>query len=260
MMRRLASSLGAATLTALLYMTAGGWSASLPTLAQAQTSSTGGPRWNALTPAQQEALAPLRREWNRLDGSRKRKWLEIAERFPHMSEDEQRRVHQRMLEWVQLSPQQRTLARINYFQSLQDVPATERLSRWETYQSLSAEERQALAAKARKAASPSASLLQPGRKTSEREPPGLVPAPATSRVMPQPVAPTAAQVRPGATTIPITQQPMPPWHQQAGLPKITTSPSFIHPKTLLPLAGPQGAAIIMPPSRSAAPATTATIP
>lgn len=256
-MRRTASSL-TALLTALLCAAAGGWVTGLPAPALAQTSASDGPRWNRLSPAQQEALAPLRSEWNRLDGARKRKWLEIAERFPRMSEDDRRRVHQRMLEWVRLSPQQRTLARIN-FQSIHELPAAERLNRWETYQALPPEERRALAAQAR-TSGPAARPSSSERRNRGRDQPGLVPPPTASRVTPQPVAPTTAQVRPGATTIPITQQPMPPWHQQAGLPKIATAPGFVHPKTLLPLAGPQGAAVIVPPSRSAAPATRPTIP
>ncbi|MFN3417059.1 MAG: DUF3106 domain-containing protein [Caldimonas sp.] len=258
MMRRLASSL-AGLLTAVLCAVGGGWVAGLPLPALAQAAASDGPRWSRLSPAQQEALAPLRSEWNRLDGARKRKWLEIAERFPRMNADERRRVHQRMLEWVRLSPQQRTLARIN-FQSIHELPAAERLNRWETYQALPPEERRALAAQAR-TAGPAAPTIPPSdRRNLGRERPGLVPPPAASRVAPQPVAPTTAQVRPGATTIPITQQPMPPWHQQAGLPKIATSPSFVHPKTLLPLAGPQGAAVVVPPSRSAAPSTRPTAP
>ena len=46
--------------------------------------------WEALTPAQRQALAPLQRDWPSLDASRQSKWLEVAARFPRMSADEQR--------------------------------------------------------------------------------------------------------------------------------------------------------------------------
>src|SRR5471032_1141337 len=36
------------------------------------------PLWNELTPAQQQALAPLASEWNKLDSNHKTKWLDIS--------------------------------------------------------------------------------------------------------------------------------------------------------------------------------------
>jgi hypothetical protein len=163
--------------------------------------------------------------WDTLDGPRKRKWLEVAQRFPSMGSDERRRVHERMGEWVALSPQQRTLARIN-FHTATEVPAAQRLHRWESYQSLSPEERKALAEQTHP--------LQGG------------PAPAPRLPTSVPVSATTQQVRPGATTVPVTQRPAPAWHQQPGLPKIATSSRFIDPQTLLPIAGPQGAAAVRP--------------
>ena len=51
------------------------------------------------------------------------------------------------------------------------------------------------------------------------------------------------QARPGATTTPMTTRAAPPLHQQAGLPKIAATPTFVNPATLLPKRGPQGAAV-----------------
>jgi hypothetical protein len=184
-----------------------------------------GARWNQLSAAQRQALGPLKGVWDTLDGARKRKWLEVAQRFPSMGEDERRRVHERMGEWVALSPQQRTLARIN-FRTAKEVPASQRLDRWESYQSLSPEERKALADQAQK--------LQARNAPTQRQPASV------------PVSATTKQVRPGATTVPVTQRPQPTWHQQPGLPKIATSSRFIDPQTLLPVAGPQGAAAAHP--------------
>ena len=46
--------------------------------------NAGGPPWVSLTPAQQSALAPLKKEWPAIDAARKQKWLEIAARLPSM--------------------------------------------------------------------------------------------------------------------------------------------------------------------------------
>jgi hypothetical protein len=143
-----------------------------------------------------------------------------------MGKDEQRRVHERMGEWVALSPQQRTLARIN-FRTAKELPASQRLDRWESYQSLSPEERKALAEQA-----------QRQQQRSD--------APVSRQPAAVPVSPTTKQVRPGTTTVPVTQRAQPTWHQQPGLPKIATSPRLIDPQTLLPVAGPQGAAATRP--------------
>ena len=41
--------------------------------------------WNELTPLKSEALAPLAGEWDTLDADRKRKWLEVAAKYPNLS-------------------------------------------------------------------------------------------------------------------------------------------------------------------------------
>ena len=45
-------------------------------------------RWKDLSPSQQRALEPLAGEWNKLEGLRKQKWLEIANRYNAMKPDE----------------------------------------------------------------------------------------------------------------------------------------------------------------------------
>ena len=47
------------------------------------------PLWTTLTRPQQVALEPLADEWDRMEGVRKQKWLEIANRFASMKPDEQ---------------------------------------------------------------------------------------------------------------------------------------------------------------------------
>ena len=187
---------------------------------------TGGPDWRALTPQQRKVLAPLEQDWSNLNAARKAKWLEVAVRFPSMPAAEQGRVHERMLEWAQLSPAERGRARLS-FQESKQLSGEEKQKQWEAYQALPAEERSALANRAKPAAtqarSSSASAASPG---------ALV----------KPVAPTLMQAKPGATTTLMTQPRTPPLHQQPGQPAIAAKPGQVDGRTLLPRSGPQAAA------------------
>lgn len=253
------TGLGAAALAVVVLVGAGGgaglaWgqAATKPGATAPHTSASGdGPAWRELSASQRNALRPLERDWSRIDGPRKRKWIEIASRFPSMSAAERTRLQERMAEWARLSPQDRNTARLN-FRDAKDVPADERRDRWEAYQSLSEEERRRLAeqaARARKTSDPRAT--PPGTATASVKRPDAKPPRAVDRsnIVPNPafaakpkvVAPTTLQARPGATTTPITKRPTPPWHQQPGLPKIVTAPEFVEPNTLLPVVGPQAA-------------------
>ena len=211
-----------------------------------------GARWNDLTPAQKTALKPLERDWSGIDLPRKQKWLELSARFPRMSADEQSRVQARMAAWARLSPQERGQARLNY-QGAKQVPAEDRQARWESYQALPPEQKRQLAARAvppaatasssafanaaRKPASPGTSL---GRETPQAKS-NLVPNPAFA-VPPKQVEPTVTRAGPGATTTLMSKRPVPPSHQQTGLPKIAATPEFVNKATLQPKRGPQAAA------------------
>lgn len=77
----------------------------------------------------------------------------------------------------------------------------------------------------------------------------------------RPVTPTVVQVKPGVTTTLVNKTPSPPLHNQPGLPKITATPGFVDPQTLLPSRGPQGAAAIrMTPGERPAAAPPAVAP
>jgi hypothetical protein len=102
-----------------------------------------------LTPAQQQALAPLAPKWDTVSESQKRKWLALSQNFPKMSGAEQAKLHSRMSEWVALSPQQRTQARLNFGQTKQLSP-DDKKAKWEAYQALPPEEKRKLAASAAK--------------------------------------------------------------------------------------------------------------
>lgn len=107
------------------------------------------PLWVALTPAQKTALEPLAGEWDRMDAPRKQKWLEIANRFASMKADEQARVHEKMREWVKMTPDERRLVREN-FTKAKKLDTTQKSEQWEKYQQLPEEQKQKLAAEAAK--------------------------------------------------------------------------------------------------------------
>ena len=153
-----------------------------------------------------------------------------------------------MAEWTKMTPQERGQARLNY-QDAKQVPAKDRQARWESYQALSPEQKRQLAARAVPAAppAPSSALAEASRKpaTAGRETPqaksNLVPNPAFA-VPPKQVEPTVTRAGPGATTTLMSKRPVPPSHQQTGLPKIAATPEFVNKATLQPKRGPQAAA------------------
>jgi len=103
------------------------------------------PLWVELTPAQQQALAPLAVEWDKVDPLRKRKWLEIGNKFASMKPDEQQRIQQRMREWIKLTPEQRRVARESFARSKR-LDAAQKSARWRQYQQLPEEQKKKLAA------------------------------------------------------------------------------------------------------------------
>lgn len=203
-----------------------------------------GVRWQALTPAQREALAPLERDWPGIDAPRKQKWIALAGRFKTLSPEERARINERMVEWAKLTPAERGQARLR-FEEARQLPVPDRSERWRAYQALPPEQRQQLAARAASAASaPREAASKPAKvgRDSKEAKFNVVPNPALSQA-PRPVAPTMIQAAPGATTTVITRRPAPPAHQQSGMPKIATTPEFVNRSTLLPRRGPQAAAV-----------------
>lgn len=102
------------------------------------------PFWQDLTPIQQASLKPLAASWDTLPSFRKKKWMAIAANFSGLNPIEQAKLHSRMTEWVALSQQQRTQARMNFAESKQLTPS-EKTATWQAYQALSPEEKQRLA-------------------------------------------------------------------------------------------------------------------
>ena len=204
-----------------------------------------GPAWSSLTQAQQQALAPLQRDWSSIAVEPKQKWLEVAGRLPKMPTEERARVQERMAEWSRMTPAERAQARVQ-FQEVRRISPEQRQARWQENHQLPDGERSLFTEKAlaeREAARAAAvAAPKPGGPTH----------PATGKFSsavpaPQPTVTGAGanlqQAKPGATTTTIATRPAPPTHHQAGLPKIVATPGFVDRTTLLPQRGPQGAAV-----------------
>lgn len=104
------------------------------------------PSWQQLTPQQKATLAPLAKDWDKLENIRKRKWLGIAERYPGMSADQQARMQERMREWAALTPEQRSKVRDTY-KDFTQLPAEQKRvvrEKWEAYSNLPSDEKQRL--------------------------------------------------------------------------------------------------------------------
>jgi len=203
-----------------------------------------GLRWQSLTAAQRDALAPLEHEWPTIDSGRKQKWITIAARFHALPAPEQARISQRMTEWAHLTPAERGELRMR-FQQTRQVAAPDRSARWEAYQKLPPDEKQQFAARAASSSAPAASSGSKTPGTSRfatQAKANIVPNPALAQP-PRPVGPMVVQASPGATTRLITRPATPPAHQQTGMPKIAATPEFVNGSTLLPRRGPQAAAV-----------------
>jgi hypothetical protein len=167
------------------------------------------PLWRSLTPAQQVALQPLQAEWDQMDGVRKQKWLQLANRFATMKPEEQARVHERMREWAKLTPEQRELARETYTRTRKIAPEQKNAT-WESYQQLPEEQKKKLAASATARKTPRVVPSQANGKvvaplgqgatscpagtvknTVSAAPPCVTPPPPPAPVPPAPVQPPA---------------------------------------------------------------------
>lgn len=142
------------------------------------------PAWVDLSPAQQQTLKPLAAEWDALDAPRRAKWLGIAKRYPSMSATEQKRVQERMAEWVNLTPDQRRAAREQYRKIGKLPPAKREVvsQHWEEYQQLPPEVKKTLAAENKK----KADKLEPRKRTStaQNKKPPVTPELAPSSAIP----------------------------------------------------------------------------
>ena len=124
------------------------------------------PAWSELTAAQKEALAPLAKDWNGFDGDRKQKWLEVAKKYPHLSADGKARMHQRMAEFVKLSPEQRRNVREN-FRKAYELPIDQRQALIQEYKDLPPERKRELSDKAKSPADTASKSARETRRARE---------------------------------------------------------------------------------------------
>ena len=167
------------------------------------------PLWRSLTPAQQVALQPLQAEWDQMDGVRKQKWLQLANRFATLKPEEQQRVHERMRAWAKLTPEQRELARETYTRTRKIAPEQKNAT-WESYLQLPEDQKKKLAASATARKTPRVVPSQANgkvvaplgqgatscpagmvRNTVSAAPPCVTPPPPPAPVQPAPVQPPA---------------------------------------------------------------------
>ena len=158
------------------------------------------PSWRELTPAQQQALAPLASEWDRLDAFRKNKWLAIGNKFAGMTPDEQQRIQERMREWVGLTPEQRRIARESYARS-KKLNSDQKSARWEKYQQLPDEQKKKLAADA---ASKKPIARLPSAASQSKNSPTVPPIKSVAKPVPE------RSVTPQPAKISATQPPSQP--------------------------------------------------
>jgi len=234
------------------------WLAALLSLAVTAGHAEGlleddGPPWASLSRQQQQVLAPLRDDWAYLDGNRRQKWMELAERYPGLPPDQQQRLQQRMDRWAGMTADQRSRARANY-QRARELSPEDRRARWDAYQSLSPDERKALAERAREE---QRGAGRGQRAADGRRAPPIEDTTPKNNLVDIPdddddfrsVTPGVVTGGRGATTRLLNRPAPTAPHQQTGLPKINAQPGFVDPSTLLPRRGPQGAGVQPTPHR-----------
>jgi len=147
--------------------------------------------WESLKPSQQQILAPLESDWDYMLPDSRKKWIQVANIYPKMSNQDQQRLQSRMASWSKLSQKERRLARENYLSSLK-FPAEKKAEAWTAYQKLSDEEKKKLAdAQAKKKPSAiNAPTLQQRSVNLSGTPPPPTPNP---RSIPTAEAPTATE-------------------------------------------------------------------
>ena len=74
----------------------------------------------------------------------RKKWIQVSNIYPKMSQQDQERLQSRMASWSNLSQKDRRLARDNYLSSLK-FPAEKKAEAWNAYQKLSDDQKKKLA-------------------------------------------------------------------------------------------------------------------
>ncbi|MCZ2405464.1 MAG: DUF3106 domain-containing protein [Burkholderiales bacterium] len=119
----------------------------MPPIASVQVFEEAGPLWSTLSATQQRALAPLEPHWSTLTEGQKRRWISLAAGFRKLSKANQTKMQERMTAWANLTPEQRSRARLNYAVTKKlDAPVKQ--EQWEAYQALSQDQKKEFASRA----------------------------------------------------------------------------------------------------------------
>jgi hypothetical protein len=184
-------------------------------LATGSAFALNSPKWIELSAQQREALKPLAGDWDKLDETRRNKWMVVAKRYPTMKPEEQKRLQARMADWARLTPEQRQVAREN-FQRTKALAPEQKKAEWQQYQTLPDTQKKRLAA--------AADERKPARqKARQREQEG--------KVVPQAAVQKSKIARPISPTRPAnTPPPVAPAVSQPAVAPVATVPT--------PQAGP----------------------
>jgi hypothetical protein len=153
------------------------------------------PKWADLNAQQREILKPLASDWDKLDETRRNKWVVVARRYPTMQPEEQKRLQGRMADWARLTPEQRRVAREN-FQRTKALPPEQKKAEWQQYQTLPETQKQRLAA--------TVDERKPARqKARQREQEGKVVTPVAPVRNTAPTKPAVPKIKPPAASGPV---------------------------------------------------------
>lgn len=192
--------------------------------------------WETLTTPQKLVLYPLAPRWAMLSTEQKRRWLVLANNFAQMPVQEQSKLHSRMLEWAGLSAQQRNQARINFSQTNR-LPIAEKRAQWETYQSLSEEQKKELAAQAGPKPRGAATALKPSTNKAlvqipaaavvGSQKPNLPKIPPPNTKKPPVISPTASPSTPASSAPDLTHQRIDNQHMTEDMKNHTSQPTMV---------------------------------
>jgi hypothetical protein len=157
-----------------------------------------------------------------LESWRRKKWLEIADRYPRLGAEEQTRIQERMRAWATLTPEQRKAAREKY-KNLQKASPEQRealMKKWLKYDALPDEEKKRFSETAARkpvvnpVLKPAGghSIVRPSSVPARPIPAAAVPASGPAAppapvplTAPQPAPPPAsAPAAPAAASLPVT--------------------------------------------------------
>lgn len=81
--------------------------------------------WQALSPAEKEALAPIYPQWSGMPEQQQHNLRHLAQHYAALTPDGKRRFQSRLVTWARLTPAQRQAAREKY-RAFSQLPAEKR--------------------------------------------------------------------------------------------------------------------------------------